>query len=68
MYLAEMVAKNIRKHRERRNLTQIELAAKLDVTQAYVAHLENGRKVPSLDMLERLGAALRIPPAKLLAR
>ena len=53
--------------REQKGLTQVELASKASVTQAYVAKLEGGdRKSPSLDVLTRLARALGVPAGELL--
>jgi transcriptional regulator with XRE-family HTH domain len=63
-----VIAQNIRKYRQLRNLTQVEFAQRLRVTQAYVTALETGRKVPSVAMLERMGKALRVAPSRFLVR
>jgi transcriptional regulator with XRE-family HTH domain len=53
--------------RESRDLTQVELAKRADVTQAYIAKLEAGeKKNPSLDVLKRLARALGVPVTELL--
>ena len=53
--------------RERKGLTQVELAEKAGVTQSYLARLEAGeRENPSLDVLKRLAEALGVPLSKLL--
>ena len=58
----------IRTLRERKGLTQEELAFKAKVTPGYVAQLELGiRKNPSLDVVRRLARALGVPLADLLA-
>jgi transcriptional regulator with XRE-family HTH domain len=57
----------IRDLREKRGLTQEQLAFKARVTPGYVAQLELGlRKNPSLDVVRRLARALRVPLAELL--
>lgn len=58
----------IRTLRERKGLTQEELAFKAKVTPGYVAQLELGiRKNPSLDVVRRLARSLGVPLAELLA-
>jgi transcriptional regulator with XRE-family HTH domain len=53
--------------REKRGLTQEELAGKVGVTKAYISQLESGaRKNPSLVVLKRLAKALRVPITALL--
>ncbi|HEY1277147.1 MAG TPA: helix-turn-helix transcriptional regulator [Thermoleophilaceae bacterium] len=53
--------------REATGLTQVELAKKAKLSQAYVASLESGyRTNPSLAILQRLAKALRVPVTALL--
>lgn len=40
--------RNVRKFRERAEMTQSELAHKLGVSENYIGYIENGRKEPSL--------------------
>ncbi len=53
--------------RKAKGMTQVELATKAKVTQAYLAQLEAGtRKNPSLEILNRLAKALGVPVTELL--
>jgi transcriptional regulator with XRE-family HTH domain len=57
----------MRELREKKGLTQEELAFKAKVTPGYVAQLELGiRKNPSLDVVRRLARALGVRLAELL--
>ena len=57
----------IRELREKKGLTQEELAFKARVTPGYVAQLELGiRKNPSLDVVRRLARALGVRLGELL--
>ena len=57
----------IRTLREKKGLTQEELAFKAKVTPGYVAQLELGlRKNPSLDVVRRLARALGVRLSELL--
>ena len=47
--------------RERRELSQLELANAAEVSQRHVSFLENGRTKPSRDMALRLVTALDLP-------
>jgi transcriptional regulator with XRE-family HTH domain len=61
------MSQQIKKLREASGLTQVELADKVGVAQAYVSALENGaRKNPSLDLLRKLAKALKTDVAELL--
>jgi len=57
----------LRKLREEKGLTQMELVKKAKVTQSYLAELERGHKRnPSLAILQRLARALGVPVTELL--
>lgn len=59
--------RKIRARRKEKGWTQIELAAKVGVKQAYICRLETGlRESPSLETIGKLAAALGIPAAVLL--
>lgn len=47
--------------RERRGLSQLDLAADAETTQRHVSFLESGRAAPSREMILRLAAALDLP-------
>jgi len=47
--------------RERRGLSQLELAAAAESTQRHLSFLESGRATPSREMILRLAAVLELP-------
>ena len=49
---------DLRELRKRRGLTQQQLATRADVHRVYVAKLEAGERLPSLDVATRLARAL----------
>lgn len=57
---ALMLGQKIKKLREERGLTQVELAVIINISSVYVGFIENGRRRPSLKTLERLARALKI--------
>ena len=61
-----IVARNVRKLRQQRKLTQEQLAfaARIDLT--YLGGIERGRRNPSLLVMARIAEALRVPLPKLL--
>ncbi len=64
--LAHDTGTNITRARLRADLTQHELALKLDTTQSVIARLESGGRVPSLQYLRRIALALDtylVPPS-----
>lgn len=62
----ERMAVRIKALRERRGLTQEQLAEKAEISRTYLARLETGRHDPTLSMLEKLAKALKVDVAKLL--
>jgi len=64
--LSMQIAKNVKRLREMRGLTQETLAAKVGIHRVYLAKIEMGVNAPSLDLLERLAKALKVKAAALL--
>ena len=57
----------LRKVRERKGLTQVELCKRAKLTQGYLSLLESGeKKAPSIAVMKRLAKALGVPVAELL--
>ena len=52
--------------REQKGLTQEELSLRSDVNQKYISDLEQGRRNPTLKVMERLAIALDITLSELL--
>ncbi len=63
---AETIGNKIRKLRRARELTQIELAVIVNISPVYLGFIENGRRRPSLKVLEKLARALKVKPSELL--
>jgi transcriptional regulator with XRE-family HTH domain len=66
MGLRRDFAANLRRLRLERGLSQEELAHRTGIDRTYVSHLERLRYNPTLDMVERLAAALEIDALELL--
>lgn len=60
------IAKNIKNQRERRNLTQEDLAERLFVTRQTISNYETGRSRPDVEMLIKIADALETDPNSLL--
>jgi transcriptional regulator with XRE-family HTH domain len=60
MDLQNLIGSNIRKHRLMAGISQEELAARMDVDQAYISRLEAGHKNPTVATLEQAAKALGI--------
>ena len=51
----------LRRLRNAKGWSQIDLAVRLDVSRSHIGRLETGEKQPSLKMLFRLADALEVP-------
>lgn len=60
------VGNNIRNLRERKGLTQYELAERAGVTQSHISLCENGAKMPSVKLCQRLAAVFDCPLSSVL--
>ena len=60
------IAKNIRKIRKQKNITQDALAEQLHVTRQAVSNWETGKNQPDLDMLESLSRTLGVELTELI--
>jgi transcriptional regulator with XRE-family HTH domain len=60
------ISNRIRELRENKNLSQGDIERRTGLIRSYLSRVENGHTVPSLDTLERLAAALEVPPYVLL--
>jgi len=61
------VKRKIKRLREERKMSQLELAKTSGVAQGYISALEAGTKVnPGLDVLSKLAKALGVPVTELL--
>ena len=58
--IKQLVAINLKQYRLKSGLTQAKLAEKANASTQYIAMIELGRKFPSLELLERLAAALKV--------
>ena len=56
----------VREWRDRRGLTQEQLALKAGISRGYLARLETARQDPKLSTLEKIARALKIDVTKLL--
>jgi transcriptional regulator with XRE-family HTH domain len=64
--LSMKIAKNVKRLREKRGLTQEALAVKVDIHRVHLARIESAVRTPSVEMLEKLAKALKVKPGKLL--
>jgi len=62
-----LLGREFRKNRLEADLTQEALAAKAKVDRTYISDIENDKVSPTVDMLERLCAALKVRVSSMIA-
>jgi transcriptional regulator with XRE-family HTH domain len=63
----EIFGRALKRWREKRGLTQEQLAHDAGITTSYANQVENGKKAPTLTVILKLARALDTTPAELLA-
>jgi transcriptional regulator with XRE-family HTH domain len=61
-----ILAKNVRKYRQQRKLTQEQLAFEAEIDLTYMGGIERGKRNPSLLVMARIADALQVHLPKLL--
>ena len=67
MQWAESTGLNVKRLRLERGLSQEALAAEAGLAMRHLGRIERGQANPTLDVLERLAVALRVPPLELVS-
>lgn len=60
------LGENIKKYRKEKNMTQAQLARKIDSTDSAITRYETNTREPSIDILNKIAAALGVTIGKLL--
>jgi transcriptional regulator with XRE-family HTH domain len=60
------LARNIQHVRKAKQITQEELAERLNVSQSWLARIETGREVPNLKRLQQIARALDVKVKELI--
>lgn len=63
--LRERFGRNTAHYRSIANLTQEQLAERVDVTPMTISNIERGKKGPRFDLIESIATTLSIDPAEL---
>lgn len=66
MDLRDVFARNLRRLRNERGLSQDDLAYEAEISRSYLSQLEKGVFFASLRIIEKLAVVLKIEPAELL--
>lgn len=56
----------LKQRRLEKQLTLSDVAAKMDCSISYISIMENGKRLPKLDFIERYATAINIPVLSLL--
>jgi transcriptional regulator with XRE-family HTH domain len=65
-HIQKVIGNNVKNARTQAGYTQQVLAEKADISIPFLAQIENGSRGPSLEVVEKLAAALQIKPYQLL--
>lgn len=68
MEIREILALNLRKHRQAQGLSQEELAHRADIDRTYISALERKVYAAGIDVVDRLARVLGLEAADLLRR
>ena len=60
--IQNILSKNIKKYREKLDLSQFKLASESGLSQGYINSIESGMKYPSASSLEKICSVLNIKP------
>jgi transcriptional regulator with XRE-family HTH domain len=60
------LGKNLRDARDRLGLTQEEVASRSGVQAGEISRIERGKRDPQVSTLEKIAAAVEMPPGRLL--
>jgi len=63
--IREILAQNIKKHRQKLGITQLELAELADVSANFIGMIEQKRKFAAPEVLDRIATALKIETSEL---
>lgn len=66
--IREVLAYNLKKHRQNRGWSQAKLAEKTGTSTHYIGMLETKGKFPSSDMIHKLSSALGVDPTELFVK
>jgi transcriptional regulator with XRE-family HTH domain len=58
----------LRSAREKADMSQTELSLAAGVDRSYISQIENDKKSPTIDMLFRLCAAMKVSPSKIIGK
>ena len=63
--MSEKLGKRIQRLRKETGMTQEEFAEKINISRTHIGHIEQGRKTPSIKLMEKISKALKIRMSEL---
>ncbi|HKC04599.1 MAG TPA: helix-turn-helix transcriptional regulator [Patescibacteria group bacterium] len=64
--VSKKIGHNLRKLREKKGITQEDLALTAGLNRAYIGYIERGERNPSTDTIVKVAKALKVSPKDLL--
>lgn len=61
-----MLSEALRLLRVFHDMKQNDLAAALDISKSYISEIENGNRVPSLDVIQKYAVTFKVPVSSIL--
>jgi len=58
--LPKLLGKKVQRYRKKTGMSQEEVAHKVGISRAYMGYIEQGRNVPSLEILEKIAKAIKV--------
>jgi transcriptional regulator with XRE-family HTH domain len=63
--IQQRLGKNIQRVRKVRGMSQETLAEVVNISRTHMGHIEQGRRVPSIKLLDKIASALKVPLSEL---
>jgi transcriptional regulator with XRE-family HTH domain len=67
MALEQVFGRNVRRFRKEQGLTQEALAHEVEIDVSYLGQIERGERNPTLSVVERFAAVLKVTPVELIS-
>ena len=64
--LPKVLGKRVQRYRKKTGMSQEEVAHKVGISRAYMGYIEQGRNIPSLEVLEKVAKVLKVKLNELL--
>lgn len=58
--LPKVLGKKVQRYRKKTGMSQEEVAHKVGISRAYMGYIEQGRNLPSLEILEKIAKSIKV--------